>query len=197
MNQLSILGGGFLSVRMLTVLLTCTTVVSLANVAEANIVWEWSFTDQGRPPGTEAGRFLTDGNLAGNAAPAATYNVIDFEVIQSDYGNPIGSILGGQYNEGNQPGTGFDWDGAADTLWFRAGGTLTNGANYYPTTRGSPPGTYLFFPGSYSVETGPSSTTLTLVPIPEPATLWLLAAGAIPALRRRRGRPHCLHPSSN
>ena len=61
-------------------LLTCMTALSLANVAEADIVWEWSFQEQGD---VEAGRFLTDGDLIGNAAPAATYNVLDFEVTHS------------------------------------------------------------------------------------------------------------------
>ncbi len=198
MNEPAIQGGGLLSVRKLMVLLTCTTVVSLANVAEAEIVWEWSFQNDGQPPGTEAGRFLTDGDLAGNAAPAATYNVLDFEVIQSDFGNPIGSLLGGQYNEGVQPGTGFIWDGAIDTQWFRSGGAATNGANYFPTTRGSPVGTYTFDPGFYNVEGGPNSTVLTLGPIPDASPVpvvstvglgimvaLLLAGGAIVLTRRQ------------
>ena len=199
MNELAIQGGGLLSVRMLMVLLTCTTVVSLANVAEAEIVWAWSFKNEGQPCGTEAGRFVTDGDLGGNAAPAATYNVLDFEVIRSDFGNAIGSLLGGQYNEGVQPGTGFVWDGAIDTQWFRSGGAATNGANYFPTTRGSPVGTYTFDPGFYNVEGGPNSTVLTLVPIPGtdpvPAVstvglgimvALLLAGGAIVVTRRQR-----------
>ena len=102
---------------------TLTLVVICGAPASATIVWDWSF-------GTEAGQFVTDGNLVGNLAPADRYTVSDFILLQSAF-VPLGSISGGQFDEGAQPGTGFDWDGSAPTLFFRAGGGLTNGANYF------------------------------------------------------------------
>jgi hypothetical protein len=93
---------------------TLTLVLMCGSQASATIIWDWSF-------GTEAGQFVTDGNLVGHFAPADRYTVSDFILLQSAFLLP-GSISGGQFDEGTQPGNGFDWDGSAPTLFFRSGG---------------------------------------------------------------------------
>lgn len=140
-------------------LLSCAAGALFASSSVADIQWSWAF-------GSEAGYFITDGNLVGGVAPPAQYNVLDFAVTQSfDPGN-IGSISGGELDEGSQPGTGFTWDGSADTEWFRAGGFYTNGANYYSNVTIQ---RYLFFPGFYVVFDSNDNqliqaSTLTLTP---------------------------------
>jgi hypothetical protein len=43
------------------------------------------------------------------------------------------SLVGATFNEGSQPGTGFLWNGTTATQFYRAGGALTNGTNYFST----------------------------------------------------------------
>ncbi len=161
------------------------TLGPLSGTANAAITWNWSFNG-------EAGTFVTDGDLSGGSALPGVYQVTDFSVNQSAVGAPLGSMSGGGWNEGSQPGTGFTWDGSTDTQWFRNGGSLTNGANYFSadaTTR------VAFFPGSYKVADGPddntysSSSTLNLAPaaVPEPSSLMLLSlCGLALGFRRKK-----------
>jgi len=133
--------------------------VGLSGAAQADITWSWSF-------GTEAGTFVTDGALVGTSAPAGVYNVLDISVTQSSFPGNLGAMTTGELDEGSQPGTGFTWDGTADTQWFRAAGVWTNGANYYSNVTQH---RYLFFPGFYVLYDGNdntllSSATLSLTP---------------------------------
>lgn len=152
----------------------------------AQITWNWSF-------GSESGIFTTDGNLVGGLAPADTYNIDEFAVTSTAIGVP-GSLSGGEYHEGAQPGQGFIWDGMAPTQFFRDGGNFTNGAVYFwtgtdyrwifiPTTEGDS------FIENESLNTRPVVGPLTLAPvIPEPSTLTLAVFGLLGAGMRRRTR---------
>ena len=166
---------------------TLTLVVTCGSPANATIIWDWSF-------GTEAGQFVTDGNLVGNFAPPDRYTVSDFILLQSSF-VPLGSISGGQFDEGTQPGTGFDWDGSAPTLFFRAGGALTNGANYFSNLSASFHGfgptqaIVVSFEGDEGDETlvsGPLTLAPVAVAVPEPSSgVLLLVGGAVAGLARR------------
>jgi len=176
--------------KVATLAATLITIGSLAGGANAAILWQWSFLG-------EAGTLLTDGTLVGSSAEAGTYNVIDFSITQTATTIPLGSISGGQWNEGSQPGTGFVWDGSIDTEWFRDGGNFTNGAGYFPETVIFPTVGFeriAFSPGNYTIDNLftntnlASSNTLTLVPVtvPEPSSALLLGLGALGVISRRR-----------
>ncbi len=146
---------------LLTSLCVCTV------EAQASIVWKWSWKG-------EAGQFVTDGALAEGSAPAGTYSILDFSVTNTALGASgavVGSISGGEYDEGSQPGQGFFWDGRAVTQWFRDGGVLTNGANLYVS--GSGDTRYLFEIGLYlfrefSGGDADVSSTVDMTPLKEP-----------------------------
>jgi len=148
--------------RPLRLLSTLAFLSLLGGTSVADIQWDWAFA-------TEAGYFITDGDLVGGAAPPATYNLIDFGVTQSVDPGAIGTMSSGFYSEGNQPGTGFVWDGTSDTMWFRSNGTWTNGTNLYKT----PAYTdlqYLFEVNYYKLRDSnfvdlAFSTTLSLAPV--------------------------------
>jgi len=170
--------------KMATLAATLITFGFLSGGANAAILWQWSFDG-------EAGTFLTDGTLVGGSAVAGTYNVTDFSITQTAATIPLGSISGGQWNEGAQSGTGFAWDGSTDTEWFRAAGAFTNGANYFPSVGFE---RISFFPGDYSVDNLlsssnlASSNSLTLVPgaVPEPSSVFLFGLGALALTARRK-----------
>lgn len=157
------------------------------SAAYAQIVWDWSFD-------TEAGTFTTNGSLVGGSAPAATYDISEFVVTSSVVPGALGSLSGGEYHEGAQPGQGFIWDGADPTQFFRDGGNFTNGSDYFLT------GTNLrwtIVPASEAESfildnvqnVYPARGYLTLAPrVPEPATALLLLVGAAGICLPRRRR---------
>lgn len=164
-------------------LLTMAATLSTASLASADITWDWSWN-------SEAGQFITTGDLVGNAAPAATYTILDFTVTQTGNGMPIGSLSGGEYAVFQAP-QWFDWDGATATTWYRANGTQSNGSNFAAVGVSA---TYLFSPGSYSIydpnnsqDNLDSSSTLAMSPVPEPTSIALLSLGGLIVARRRRG----------
>jgi hypothetical protein len=109
-------------------LFTILALAVLSGPALAGIEWSWSNAGTG----TERGTFITDGAMVSGAAPAGTYTIIDFTLSETAYPLPLGSISDGTYFI-NQPDTGFDWDGAAPTVFWRSSGTYTNGTNFFVT----------------------------------------------------------------
>ncbi|RCU45277.1 PEP-CTERM sorting domain-containing protein [Corallincola luteus] len=84
-----------------------------AHSAQADVIWDWSF-------GGEAGQFVTDGVAAG----AGTFTLIDFTVTSSAAGGTLGSLVGGDYQDGQFSTLldySFDYDGAAVTTWNHSG----------------------------------------------------------------------------
>ena len=137
----------------------------LARPAAGNILWSWSF-------GTEAGTFVTDGDLVGGIAPPGTYTLdpSTFSVTASF----VGACIGGSYDEGPQPSQWFDWDGTAPTRFYRANGLYDNGTNMYllPTGEyrytlyavGGPPGGLLVYDDDVNIV----EAALTVEPIAAP-----------------------------
>lgn len=159
-------------------------VFAAAPNVEAEILWNWSW-------GQEAGEFLTDGVLVGGVAPPGTYNILDFRVTGTGlgaFGAVVGSISGGDYDEGSQPGQGFTWDGTADTQWFRNGGLFTNGSNFYPTSAaGSEKYTFalgFYFYDDFDEITQGQSSTISLVPMDLPTPTKSIRWGRIKMLYR-------------
>ncbi len=111
------------------VLLTLLALAATCGVAQAGIEWTWVNAGTG----TEQGTFITNGELVAAAAPAGTYTILDFSVTATAYGIPLGSMSAGDYFT-NQPEIGFEWDGAAPTMFWRLSGTYTNGINLFVTT---------------------------------------------------------------
>lgn len=74
--------------------------------------------------GTEAGTFVTDGNLDGMGnAPSARYTFADVTITASQVPSLVGdSLSNGGLTLGVQPTNGFDWNGSAPTLWFHSSG---------------------------------------------------------------------------
>jgi hypothetical protein len=156
--------------------------------SRADQIWIWSFAG-------ERGTFLTDG---ATGAPG-TYTMIDFVVTASAAGGTLGSISAGQYaadsNDSVQPYS-MKWDGQAVTLWTAAG---NNAFNWWPfADLVEPPKGYYFgfrtdpasgqvndvhaaalWGGSFALTQGPVTVRPAAepAPIPEPATLSLLALG--------------------
>jgi hypothetical protein len=153
--------------------------------AQANITWEWSFQ-------SEAGTFVTNGDLIGGLAPAGSYTLdpTTFTVLTSS----VPSLLGAGYTETYSP-QGLVWDGSAVTQLWRDGGTYTNGANLFHVDYWYAlglPDAMLYdntSPGDYFIALeGP----LTLRPqsavlVPVPGSICLVAAGLL-SLRRLRRR---------
>ena len=111
------------------ILLTLLALAGICGVANAGIEWTWVNAGTG----TEQGTFITNGELVAQAAPAGTYTILDFSVTATAYDIPIGSMSAGDYFT-NQPEIGFNWDGAAPTMFWRASGVLTNGINLFVST---------------------------------------------------------------
>lgn len=110
------------------VMFTILVLVVLSSTAQAGIEWNWINAGTG----TEKGTFITDGAMVSGAAPAGTYTIIDFTLNETAYALPLGSMSDGTYFL-TQPDTGFDWDGAAPTVFWRLSGTYTNGTNFFVT----------------------------------------------------------------
>ncbi|NER06173.1 MAG: hypothetical protein F6K17_28100 [Okeania sp. SIO3C4] len=95
--------------------------LSATSVAQAAILWDWSFN------GTETVRFTTDGNFA-DLASANTFNIIDFQVLASI--EP--SVVGADFI--NDPATnsqqGFIWNGSQITQVFRGGSNILHFVHY-------------------------------------------------------------------
>lgn len=108
------------------ILLTILILAAACGVAQAGIEWTW--VNGGT--GTEQGTFITDGELVAEQAPSGAYTVIDFSVTATAYDIPLGSVSGGEFYI-NAPETGFDWDGAAPTVFWRDSGQYTNGLNIF------------------------------------------------------------------
>lgn len=113
--------------------------VASVAVAEADIVWDWSFDD-------EAGQFITDGSTASTG----TYTMLDFLVITSAAGATIGSLNAGNYSTHTddipvfytrQPFS-FVWDGSKITLWEHSG---ENTFDWWAFAIVEKPGLYYFF----------------------------------------------------
>lgn len=92
-------------------------ILTFAFNCEALIMWNWEFD-------TEAGQFITDGDLVGGIASAGNYQLVDFIVDTSYDTRLLGSLIEGDYQDGafgtNQPYT-FNWDGSQVTLWEHSG----------------------------------------------------------------------------
>ena len=158
--------------------LVAMTGISLA--VNAEIVWDWSFA-------SESGQFVTEGSIAS----PGEYELLDFSVTASATGGSIGSLLGGDYLTGTlstpEPFS-FTWDGSQVTQWQHSGSNtfdwwaFEDSADY----------TQLYFfgwdtgsindPASaalYDLNLGSNSPRavgdVTVSPIPEPASLCLIA----------------------
>jgi hypothetical protein len=106
-------------------LLVLALIFSLTSESRATVIWDWSFD-------TEAGQFITTGNLTGTSLAAGTYQLLDFSVSVTALGpNYIGSMSGGQwdyyYSEQALPSYQLIWDGTAVSEWQNSGTTS------YPT----------------------------------------------------------------
>ena len=164
---------------------TTVLIAWAAAPAMANVAWQWSFE-------TEAGTFVTDGDMVGGLAPAGSYTVdVDTFVVTSSF---IPSLVGTDYYE-NQPLQGFLWDGVAPTEFWRSSGFYHNGMNFFHSVSGYwygfyPNPTSLYDEEEYTVLEGPLTLEpLSSVPtIPVPASLGLVVAGLL-SLGRLKRRP--------
>ena len=113
-----------------SIALAATTLV-LSTSANASIVWDWSFA-------SEAGQFITDGDLNAGVANAGTYNFIDFSVTSSSTGGEIGSFSNGDYQTeySTDIPLSFDWNGSHVTAWNHSGDNLFDWWAFSSTTVG-------------------------------------------------------------
>jgi hypothetical protein len=103
------------------IIICCSIIVffGLTVNSDASIIWDWEF-------GTEAGQFVTDGDLVSGSVNPGIYNLLDFSVsstvLDSSY---IGSISGGawDYFETNPP-YALDWNGTAVNEWKNSGSSI-------------------------------------------------------------------------
>lgn len=86
--------------------------------SKANVLWLWSFE-------SEAGLLVTDGEFE-DTKTSNTFTILSFEVTESMFTANIGV----NYVE-TQPASGFLWNGTTATQFFRSGGILTNGSNFF------------------------------------------------------------------
>jgi hypothetical protein len=99
--------------------------VGLAETKPAQaLTWNWSFNG-----GAEAGTFDTNGTLADTAG--AFNFIVDINTFTLTSSTFAPSLVGATFNEGAQPGTGFLWNGTTATQFYRSGGDLINGSNYF------------------------------------------------------------------
>ncbi|NET40865.1 hypothetical protein [Okeania sp. SIO2B3] len=160
--------------------------LSTNSVAQAAILWDWSFG------GTETVRSTTDGDIS-DLGSANTFIFTDFEVLASmesslvgaDFINDPLTIIQGQQ--------GFVWDGSQITQLFRNGSAFTNGTNFHSgdfrytfvdnfSQFSDKSGLNIFASESAFTPTPSAPTTPgpNLQPAPEPATLFgLLTFGAV------------------
>lgn len=106
------------TLRTLGLVVIVTGCLTCAGLARADVVWSWQFQN-------EEGTFVTDGTVADLAGPH-TFTILSFHVTASDYPANVGATY-----TWNQPPEGLIWDGSAITQFFRSGGTLTNGSNFF------------------------------------------------------------------
>ncbi len=166
---------------------------ALSQHAHADVTWNWSF-------GGEAGQFVTDGAGGG----AGTYNLIDFSVTSSSVGGTIGSLLGGQYVDGQfstEMPYSFVYDGSAVTQWLHSGSnsfdwwtfdSLSSDISYFfgwdfgninDPTKGT------WWISNAAGDSGPATVTVTaadVAAIPEPGSMALLGLGLSGLLFARR-----------
>ena len=153
---------------------------ALSSASNANVIWDWSFSG-------ETGQFETDGS-----GGAGTYNLIDFSVTSSSVGGTIGSLLGGEYVDGQfstHTPYSFNYDGASVTSWLHSG---SNTFDWWTFDSVSSNISYFFGWDSGNVNDpamgawwtandiglhGASNVTVTATSVPEPATIALLGLG--------------------
>lgn len=89
--------------------------------------WDWSFNG-----GAEAGTFDTNGTFADTAG---SFNfVIDASTFNATSSTFAPSVVGANFDTlstQNQGVQGFLWNGTTATQFYRNGGTLTNGSNFF------------------------------------------------------------------
>jgi len=88
------------------------------SIAQASIVWNWSF-------GSEGGTFTTTGTSADLTGPS-DLTITGFQVTSSSIPGNIGAVY-----TWNQPDQGVLWDGSKITQFYRSSGTYTNGSNFF------------------------------------------------------------------
>jgi len=106
------------SLAVFVAVVVCAT-LAIASTSVADVLWGWSFS-------SEAGTFVTDGTMADTAGSHNFTIIGPFEVTASAYPSMVGATY-----DWNQPPQGMIWDGTAPTQFWRAGGTYTNGANFF------------------------------------------------------------------
>lgn len=107
--------------RAIILFLVLGVITTLSNTAEATIIWDWSFDT------TEAGQFLTTGDLIGGTAASGNYKLLDFSVSSTALGsNYIGGLSDGTWDYfGAAPPFELVWDGTAVNEWKNSG-TVSN-----------------------------------------------------------------------
>jgi|GEM_PF-3018587 len=102
-------------------IVSCWALFFCAVASYADITWRWQFS-------TESGTFVTGGNqVAGAIAPGTyTIDVSTFSVSASQ----VPSLIGATFSETQAP-QDIVWDGNSVTQFRRAGGSLTNGSNFF------------------------------------------------------------------
>lgn len=134
---------------------------------------------------------------------AGTFNITNLIVTQTTISgssvgaiNTYGAYSGGVYNANNQGVQGFIWNGSVPTQFFRDGGTLTNGSNFYLTGGGGFDRLGFFASvtarqGSWGFDTGNLTLQAVTTPVPEPSTWAMGVIGTCVAAviaRRRKAR---------
>lgn len=170
-------------------LVALVSMTALKPVAEASIIWEWSF-------GSNSGQMVTTGDAQNNAASAGTYTITDFVVTQSGQGASLGSVSGGQYDDsGYSTETPYTltWDGSEVTSWGHTGGNSFDWVVF--KDQGNTSRHFFFGWETGNINTpmeavyyGASSTSspLAMNVIPEPASLAMIGVFATGIWCKRR-----------